>query len=327
MGPPIALLTATAGTGRRDKLNPVSASGDGAWTGYLPTRLRAHMVGCLGPRWLQWLCVYIVQTLNASPIKRNLVRTYVTHVYNVFVKELTCTNMNDFLMLARGDIVSAIVRVNPHRTHQQRLCRSGSIRWQRADPSHRGEPFSEQYAAARLCIAGAPIVCAHQGSPRNHKNTTGGQRPSGGLCDQRGRSAVASMLRRRSRTRRVRDHFTEAEIEALLRLPLTKRDALVLHILAETGLRRRAVSWLLVDGVYDRCAKAALPVARALEKGLVMRPFVLSPRTRALLTSYMEDEHPGSQYRWLFPSPKKGYQYPMNPSSPGGPVLGKSEPR
>ena len=113
---------------------------------------------------------------------------------------------------------------------------------------------------------------------------------------------------------RVRDHFTSAEIQALLQLPLTKRDALVLRIMAETGLRRRAVSWLLVDGVYDRCNRSALPVARALEKGLVMRPFVLSTPTTVLMHDYMENEHPGPQYRWLFPSPKKGYLYPVNPS-------------
>ncbi len=45
-----------------------------------------------------------------------------------------------------------------------------------------------------------------------------------------------------------RDHFTEAEINALLRLQtLSVRDRLTIRIMAETGLRRRAVSWLMVE--------------------------------------------------------------------------------
>ena len=59
----------------------------------------------------------------------------------------------------------------------------------------------------------------------------------------------------------ARDHFTAAEMDRLLALPgLSVRDRLVLSIMAETGLRRRAVSWLMVDGVFDRVAGAALPV-------------------------------------------------------------------
>ena len=43
---------------------------------------------------------------------------------------------------------------------------------------------------------------------------------------------------------------------------------------------------------YDRSAMAALPVARALEKGLVMRQFALGPLTRELLAEYMRDTQP-----------------------------------
>ena len=50
---------------------------------------------------------------------------------------------------------------------------------------------------------------------------------------------------------RPRDHFTEAEVQGLLSLTrLPMRDQVVLGILAETGLRRRAVAWLTVAAVF-----------------------------------------------------------------------------
>ena len=113
----------------------------------------------------------------------------------------------------------------------------------------------------------------------------------------------------------ARDHFTEAEMRVLVELPsLSLRDRLVLRIMAETGLRRRAVSWLLVDGVFDRAVNSALTVCRALEKGLVMRAFSLSQATRALLERYVREGHPGAHVRWLFPSPKAAHTLPVTPA-------------
>jgi integrase len=106
---------------------------------------------------------------------------------------------------------------------------------------------------------------------------------------------------------RARDHFTKAEVDALLHLPsLGTRDRLILCILAETGLRRRAVAWLTVDGVYDAVAGTARPVATATEKGLVSRQFLLSTSTRALLEGYVRRGHPHEVASpWLFPSPRQ----------------------
>lgn len=108
-------------------------------------------------------------------------------------------------------------------------------------------------------------------------------------------------------TVRARDHFTQSEVDALLRLhTLSTRDQLILHILAETGLRRRAVAWLTIDGVFDAVVGTARPVATATEKGLVTRQFTLSTGTRTLLDAYVQGCHPheaGSP--WLFPSPRR----------------------
>lgn len=106
---------------------------------------------------------------------------------------------------------------------------------------------------------------------------------------------------------RARDHFTKTEVDALLHLPsLGSRDRLILCILAETGLRRRAVAWLTVDGVYDAVAGTARPVATATEKGLVPRQFLLSAGTRALLEGYVQRAHPHDVASpWLFPSPRQ----------------------
>lgn len=114
---------------------------------------------------------------------------------------------------------------------------------------------------------------------------------------------------------KVRDHFTQAEMDVILSLgTLSLRDALMLRIMSETGLRRRAVSWLLVDCVFDRAARHCLPVGRALEKGLVTRPFCLSQASQKILKEYIENDHPGPHVRWLFPSSKKGNQSPIDPS-------------
>lgn len=71
-------------------------------------------------------------------------------------------------------------------------------------------------------------------------------------------------------TTRERDHFTEPEVKALLGLhELTLRDRLIIRIMAETGLRRRAVSWLTVKGVYDTKNDTVHPIGHTMEKGLM----------------------------------------------------------
>jgi hypothetical protein len=62
--------------------------------------------------------------------------------------------------------------------------------------------------------------------------------------------------------------------------------------MSETGLRRRAVSWLLVQGVMDEAGEEPLRVCRTVEKGLVVRSFVLSSETKTLLIDYIRNVHP-----------------------------------
>ena len=102
-----------------------------------------------------------------------------------------------------------------------------------------------------------------------------------------------------------RDHFVETEVKAILSLPsLSLRNRIILHILAETGLRRRAVAWLTINGTYDIVNGAARSVACATEKGLVTRWFMLSDTTRALLEEYASELHSEvvqTSSPWLFP--------------------------
>jgi integrase len=112
-----------------------------------------------------------------------------------------------------------------------------------------------------------------------------------------------------------RDHFTEAEVAAILTVVQDNaRDHIMLRIMSETGLRRRAVSWLTVDAVYDHVAQTALPVATAVEKGLVLRQFQLSETTRLVLTDYVKN-HLQRPHHWLFPSPCHDGQRPIGSHS------------
>lgn len=160
---------------------------------------------------------------------------------------------------------------------------------------------------------GSPLqTCCHLFSQRLHVGSKDLLRFVNDAPGDDGDHPADYALNERSR---VRDHFTQAEMDAILALStLSLRDALMLRIMSETGLRRRAVSWLLVDCVFDRAAQRCLPAGRALEKGLVLRPFCLSQASQKLLEEYLVNEHPGPHVRWLFPSCKKGNQSPIDPS-------------
>ena len=108
-----------------------------------------------------------------------------------------------------------------------------------------------------------------------------------------------------------RDHFTQAEVAAIIGVSQNNpRNHTMLRIMSETGLRRRAVSWLTVDAVYDTVARNPLLVATAVEKGLAVRHFQLSETTRQVLGYYIENNL-RQPYRWLFPSPCHEGQRPI----------------
>lgn len=57
------------------KLLPQMAS----WTAFVPLHLRNDMFVTMDACWLMWLQHYIVHTLRATPLKKNLIRSYVSH--------------------------------------------------------------------------------------------------------------------------------------------------------------------------------------------------------------------------------------------------------
>ena len=227
-------------------------------------------------------------------------RTYVTHVYRVLREALNCTHVEHILALSRHQLADAVVQVNRNRKHQQRLCRIAINHF-----LHKPRLLRHGLYLGSVVLADHPMLAQRLYLRSKDLHNTA---DDGGGDDHPAEFAV-------SNCGPARDHFTQAEMNTLLNLPtLSLRDRVMLHIMAETGLRRRAVSWLLVECVFDRCAGECLPVSRALEKGLVTRQFVLSQHTASLVKQYIQDEHPGAQYRWLFPSSKKGHVLPITPS-------------
>jgi integrase len=287
MGPPITIMTTSVNT---LKMKMAPAHINDTWMAYLPIGLRSAILEGTTSTWRSWLQHYILHTLHATPLRKNLVRTYVTHVHRVLSEELKCHTLEDVVRIAHHNLVQVVCRCNPVRIHQRRLCRI-AVNHFLAGTVLRDHPS----LGTRLHLRSKDFLGVH---------CTAAPDDAGHPADFAVRAPG-----------RVRDHFTQAEMDLLLNLTdLSLRDQLMLHIMAETGLRRRAVSWLLVDCIFDRAALQCLPVARALEKGLVMRPFVLSQRTADLLFRYMTHEHPGPHSRWLFPSCKKGNLCPITPS-------------
>lgn len=104
----------------------------------------------------------------------------------------------------------------------------------------------------------------------------------------------------------VRDHFTAEEMQTILGSKMSSRDRLMLNILAQTGLRRRAVAQMTVDGILQGDGDLLRSVCHAKEKGGRLRHFVLGGCIQGLLDVYMTTDHPGrTRSVWLFPSPKK----------------------
>lgn len=289
-GPPLVLRPPGRGS-KRPPPRPApgdKAAPDAGWTSYLPVWMQPELGRC-PEAWRVWLAHYVLRVLRANALRRNIIRTYVTHVVHVLLWQLQCRSLDGFLALRREDLAQAVVDANAGHVHQQRLCRIavnhfvGGVVFR----DHRALVERLHLRTRDLPHTGRPIDGATRARPYDNVD-------------------VAPCAR-------SRDHFTEAEMQALLALPqLTPRDRLMLRVMAETGLRRRAVSWLLVDAVYDRNRGAPLTVGSATEKGLAVRRFTLSAGTRAQLDDYVRNHHPGPATRWLFPSPHHGARAPIS---------------
>ena len=258
------------------------------WMHYLPHSVRS-LAETEDDPWSGWLHEYVVTVLRANPLRRNLVRTYVAHVYRVLWDQLHCRSPDDMLGLQRDTLAQAVADANATHPHQRRLCRIAINHFLGGVVFREHPPIAMRLHLRTRDLPDPGDLRGEADHPADYAVTAGGGAP--------------------------RDHFTNAEMDALLALPtLSSRDRLMLRIMSETGLRRRAVSWLLVEGVFDRAAGQAQPVARAIEKGLVTRAFVLSVGTQGLLATYIGDVHPGPHVRWLFPSPKAGHTLPVTPA-------------
>ena len=197
-----------------------------SWVEYVPQGMRPALLENQGPTWREWLHDYVVHVLRANPLRRNLVRTYVAHVHNVLLRALGCRTANEVLSLQRTELAVAVLSANPGHPHQRRLCR----------------------IAINHFLGGVVLRDAPPMAQRLHLRTRDLPVAGGG-----GGGHPADYALSDTRSAPARDHFTVAEMEAILSLPgLSVRDRLMLRIMSETGLRRRAVSWLLVDAIFVR---------------------------------------------------------------------------
>lgn len=78
----------------------------------------------------------------------------------------------------------------------------------------------------------------------------------------------------------------------------SSRDEAIFMLMLETGLRRRAVSWMTLQSVTD--GTNIRPIAYATEKGLKVRYFPLSTTLQKVLMSYITTHVPNNT-DWLFP--------------------------
>jgi hypothetical protein len=78
---------------------------------------------------------------------------------------------------------------------------------------------------------------------------------------------------------------------------------LIVTLLSQTGLRRRAVAWLRLDCVVDRTGpgRVVRRIGVAMEKGMRVRHFPIGAELRACVERYLE-EHGRRCTHWLFPN-------------------------
>lgn len=197
VGPPITIMRAIIPPSGNNK-GKMEAQGEVSWEIYLPLHLRHRILSSHSTSdWNGWWRHYIVYTLAASPLKQNLVRAYVTHVYRVLWEDLACTSLQDFVALQRQQLVQSILTCNPVRVHQRRLCRI-AVNHFIADTVLRDYPVLAQ----RLHLWSRDFK-----QPRvlpSHGGGGGGDHPADVVINRPGHT---------------RDHFTQAEMDTLLTLP------------------------------------------------------------------------------------------------------------
>ena len=95
--------------------------------------------------------------------------------------------------------------------------------------------------------------------------------------------------------------LTTMHVDQMKQCKKSARDEAIFTLMLETGLRRRAVSWMTLHGVVD--GEDIRPFGYATEKGLRMRYFPISNALRSVLKTYIS-MYVHTDGKWLFP--KKG---------------------
>lgn len=240
---------------------------ENTWISYMPRFIQPHVKR--SSFWTRTFTEYIA-VLGGNRLRQSMVRSYVAHTWRVFRDILKFEDaIEPFLTLSRGMLVSAVLRAYPDRVHQRRMC-----------------CIAVNHLLGRVIFRDHPIIF-EQLALKFTRHLFGRRKDRDAYQENMGR-----------------DHFITSEIKQILQSPgLGMRDRLILLIMSETGLRRRAIAWLMVNEVYDVQKAQPLLVCRACEKGMVTRSFILSQSTRDLLAEYIrQGYHHGS--KWLFPSPR-----------------------
>ena len=197
-GPPLTLLHPKKEPHKKvDELNPRHVYL------FIPNVIKKQILN--NKTWESWIAEYVF-SLGALPLRRNQIKSYVTHVVKTFLIELCCSDRESFLNLTRENIEQTIVHLYPYQNGQRRLCRIACNHLVinvifREFPS----------LAQRLCVRSVAL-----------------------------KPVVQSALHCTKRTAPIsRDHFTKEEMNVILNsTDLKKRDLLLLFIMSETGLRR-----------------------------------------------------------------------------------------
>lgn len=80
-------------------------------------------------------------------------------------------------------------------------------------------------------------------------------------------------------------------------------DHLIITLLSQTGLRRRAIAWLRLDSVFDPSQRVIRTIGAAREKSMHVRHFPIGAELRECILRYIQ-KHERRCVIWLFPSPR-----------------------
>ena len=106
------------------------------------------------------------------------------------------------------------------------------------------------------------------------------------------------------RQQRDRPVPTEADVAKMLNNCVNTREALLLQLLATTGLRAEAISNLTFEHIWDQRKKCARALVRVREKNSTERVIKVSTVLSTAITAFVESYGAMIPSSFIFPSPK-----------------------